>query len=156
MSTNAENHYRERLGVPTRWWLFLGLFLVSLWLALVVSTPPTVMAVVTLVTTLLGVALLRGYGSVLLQVDDEALRAGRAHLEWGSCGPASALDAEATRRLRGVDADARAFLLLRPYVATSVRVAVDDATDPTPYWMLSTRHPDRLAESINRARVLAD
>jgi hypothetical protein len=37
-----------------------------------------------------------------------------------------------------------------------VRVEVDDPADPTPYWMLSTREPRRLAESINAARVLAD
>ena len=55
------------------------------------------------------------------------------------------LDADATRRAAGVDADARAFLLLRPYLKRSVRVEITDPADPAPYWLVSTRHPDELA-----------
>lgn len=158
MSTSApaEPRYRERLRVPLRWWLLLVLFVLSLWLAVAVSTPPTVMWVVSGLGTALGVALLLGYGAARVEVADDALRAGRARLEWACCGPATALDPETTHRILGVDADARAFLLVRPYLATAVRVDVQDPADPTPYWVLSSRRPDRLAASINSARVLAD
>jgi hypothetical protein len=150
------SRYRERLRVPARWWALLLLFLASLWLALAVSTAPLVAGGAGVLATALGTGLLLGYGGARIEVDAAALRAGRAHLEWACCGPATALDPDATRRLGGVDADARAFLLLRPYLATAVRVEVRDPADPTPYWMLSTRHPQRLAASINAARVLAD
>jgi hypothetical protein len=50
----------------------------------------------------------------------------------------------------GVDADARAFLLLRPYLKRSLKVQVLDPADPTPYWLLSTRRPAKLAEALNR------
>jgi hypothetical protein len=50
-----------------------------------------------------------------------------------------------------VDADARAYLLLRPYVKQSVQVPVEDPADPTPYWMLSTRRPHDLATAITEA-----
>jgi Protein of unknown function (DUF3093) len=148
--------YSERLYVPARWWFLLLLFLASLWLALAVSTPPPVMLASTTLAVLLGSGLLLGYGAVRVEATDTGLRAGRARLEWAYCGPATALDAEATRRLRGVDADPRAFLLLRPYIATAVRVQVVDADDPTPYWMLSTRDPEGLAEAVNAARMLSD
>lgn len=148
--------YRERLRVPVRWWLVLLLFLASLWLALAVSTPPLLALGGTLLTGAVGAGLLLGYGSARVEVGESALRAGRARLEWPYCGPATALHAHAACRLHGVDADPRAFLLVRPYIPTAVRVDVDDPADPTPYWMLSTRHPDRLAASINSARVLAD
>ncbi len=148
--------YRERLRVPVLWWVLLLLFLASVWAALAVSTAPLVMGITSAVAVAVGAGLLVGYGAVRIEVGDSALRAGRAHLEWAWCGPATALDAQESRRLRGVEADARAFLLLRPYIATAVRVEVTDPDDPTPYWMLSTRHPQRLAESINQARVLAD
>jgi hypothetical protein len=148
--------YRERLRVPVLWWVLLLLFLASVWAALAVSTAPLVMGIASALAVVVGAGLLLGYGAARIEVGDTALRAGRANLEWASCGPATALDPNASRRLRGVDADARAFLLLRPYVATAVRVEVTDPDDPTPYWMLSTRHPQRLAESINEARVLAD
>ena len=45
----------------------------------------------------------------------------------------------------GVDADARAFLLLRPYLKRAVQVEIADPADPTPYWLVRTRHPDELA-----------
>lgn len=156
ISAAAASPYRERLRVPVRWWLLLLLLLAGVWLAVVVSTPTSVMAAVTVPTAAVGAAVLLGYGSARVEVTRAALHAGRARLEWPCCGPATPLDAEATRRLHGVSADPRAFLLVRPYIATAVRVEVEDPADPTPYWMLSTRHPERLAESINAARVLAD
>ena len=51
------------------------------------------------------------------------------------------LDPRASRRVVGVEADARAFLLIRPYLKESVRVWLDDPEDPTPYWVVSTRQP---------------
>lgn len=156
ISPEVAPRYRERLYVPARWWGLLLLFLFGLWLAFVVSTPALVMLAVTLLGTALGVGLLLGYGAAPVEVTDRALVAGRARLEWECCGPATALSAEESRRLHGVDADPRAYLLVRPYVATSVRVEVRDPADPTPYWMLSSRRPEALAESINAARVLAD
>jgi len=61
------------------------------------------------------------------------------------------LDAEAMRLQAGRDADARAFLLLRPYLKRGVRVDLTDPTDPAPYWLISSRHPDRLAAALVRA-----
>ena len=65
-------------------------------------------------------------------------------------GRPSALDADATRRLAGSEADARAYLLLRPYLKRAVRVEITDPADPTPYWLLSTRHPDRAGQAVDR------
>ena len=62
------------------------------------------------------------------------------------------LDREETRRVHGVDADARAFLLTRPYLHRSVQVPLHDPSDPTPYWLLSTRHPERLAAALTGSR----
>lgn len=157
MSTAAgTSGYRETLHAPVRWWLLLLLFLASLWLALLVSAPPVVVWSSSAVGVALGAGVLVGYGAARIEVTDDGLRAGRARLEWRYCGAAEALDVSASHRLAGVEADHRAFLLLRPYIRTAVRVEVADAADPTPYWMLSTRHPQRLADAINAARVVAD
>jgi hypothetical protein len=58
------------------------------------------------------------------------------------------LDVEATRLTAGRDADARAYLLLRPYLKRSVRVEITDPADPTPYWLVATRHPTQLAAAL--------
>jgi hypothetical protein len=39
-------------------------------------------------------------------------------------------------------------------VRGGVRVDVADPDDPTPYWLVSSRHPDKLAEAL-RAEVVA-
>ena len=44
-----------------------------------------------------------------------------------------------------------AYLLLRPYVGRAVRVEVVDPHDPTPYWVVASRHPDALAACLNAA-----
>ncbi len=141
-------HYSERLRVPLRWWVQGTMLVASLWLAVVVALPGPAAWTVTGVATALLVALLLGYGAARISVDDGQLRAGRARIEGHHLGAATALDPEATRRLAGTEADARAYLLLRPYLKRAVRVDVTDPADPTPYWLLSTRHPDQLAEAV--------
>ena len=59
------------------------------------------------------------------------------------------MDAEGARALQTHQADARAFLLLRSYVRTAVRVENVDPADPTPYLYLSTRKPEELAAAVN-------
>jgi hypothetical protein len=157
VSTSAVGSgYREHLRVPVRWWVLMLLMLASLWVALAAATPPVVLLAIAAVSTGAGAAALLAYGRARVEVETHALHAGRARLEWWACGPATALDGPAARRLHGVDADPRAYLLVRPYIATAVRVDVDDPDDPTPYWLVSSRRAPRLAECINRARVLAD
>jgi hypothetical protein len=53
----------------------------------------------------------------------------------------------------GPAADARAYLLLRPYLKRAVKVQITDPADPTPYWLVSSRHPEALAGALNAART---
>ncbi|WP_345267063.1 DUF3093 domain-containing protein [Nocardioides nanhaiensis] len=147
MSDRALLH-RERLGVPLRWWVQGTMLVASLWLALVVATPPVVAYGVTLVALLLLAAALISFGSARIEVAHDELRAGRARIEARHLGRAHALDAEQTGRVAGREADARAFLLLRPYLPRAVRVEITDPADPAPYWLLSTRHPEDLARAL--------
>ncbi|HEY5420452.1 MAG TPA: DUF3093 family protein, partial [Marmoricola sp.] len=39
-------------------------------------------------------------------------------------------------------------LATRPYLKAAVRVPVSDPDDPAPYWLVGTRHPDRLAAAL--------
>ena len=140
--------YSERLGVPLRWWVQGTMLVASLWLALVVAVPGPVPWVVTGLALALLAAALVSYGSARVRVEDGVLHAGRAHIDVSLLGDVRALDADETRRAAGVEADARAFLLLRPYLKRAVKVHLSDPTDPTPYWLVSSRHPDRLAAAL--------
>jgi hypothetical protein len=121
------------------------MLLASLWLAFIVSMPALAAWTATAVLVLITFAGFAWLGSARVEVRDGMLYAGPAHISLGLLGPVEPLDAEETRRVHGVDADARAFLLTRPYLKRSVLVPVLDSADRTPYWLISTRHPDRLA-----------
>lgn len=140
--------YAERLTVPLRWWVQGTMLVASLWLATVVALPPMVSWLVTGAALALMAALLISYGAARIEVAEGSLRAGHARIDVVHLGAATALDADAARRLAGVDADARAFLLLRPYLKRAVRVDVLDPADPAPYWLLSTRRPEALAAAL--------
>jgi len=143
--------YDERLGVPLRWWALATMFLASMLLAFLVATPTWVALTG---TALLSAAVLGGfwsYGKARVTVHDGVLTAGRARISVEHVGAVEALDADATHRLAGRDADARAYLLLRPYLRRAVRIAIVDPADPTPYWLVSTRRPVRLAAALTDA-----
>ncbi len=144
--------YAERLAVPLRWWVQGTMLVASLWLATIVALPPAAAWVVAGLALALMAALMLGYGAARISVADGRLHAGRAQISAEHLGPAVALDADATRRLAGPEADARAYLLLRPYLKRAVRVDITDPADPAPYWLLSSRRPDELAGVIDTLR----
>lgn len=145
--------YAERLTVPLRWWVQSTMLVASFWLAVVVALPAAAAWLVTAVATALVMAALLSFGAARITVDAGVLRAGRAHIPLTQLGAARALDAETMRRQAGVDADARAYLLLRPYLKRGVRVDVTDPADPAPYWLLSTRRPDELVAALAKVDV---
>jgi hypothetical protein len=149
-TTSDPATYRERLGVPFRWWVQGTMLVATLWLALVVAVPGAVAWPVTGAALLLLAACFLSYGGARIVVGNGELRAGRAHISSVYLGAAEALDAEQTRRVAGVEADARAYLLLRPYLKRAVRIEITDPADPAPYWLVSTRHPDQLAGALTR------
>jgi hypothetical protein len=140
--------YDERLGVPLRWWALATMFLASMLIAFLVATPAWVAVAGTAVLVALVLALFLGYGAARVSVRDGVLTAGRARISLEHVGEVEALDAARTRLLAGREADARAFLLLRPYLSRAVRIGIDDPADPTPYWLVSSRRPDRLAAAL--------
>ncbi|HSF38053.1 MAG TPA: DUF3093 domain-containing protein [Nocardioides sp.] len=145
--------YAERLTVPLRWWVQGTMFVASLWLAVLAATPESVAWSVTAVAMAVMVALFVIYGRPRVSVDGTTFRAGRAHIPLELVGPATALDADGVRRQAGVDADARAYLLLRPYLKRGVRVDIADPADPTPYWLVSSRRPDALVSALEAGRT---
>jgi hypothetical protein len=120
----------------------------SLWLALVVALPEPLAWSITGFAMLLLAGALAWYGDARIIVQDGWLRAGRARIEARHLGAVDALDKERSRAVAGPEADARAYLLLRPYLKRSVRIEITDRSDPTPYWLVSSRHPDTLARVL--------
>ncbi|MEV7289837.1 DUF3093 domain-containing protein [Streptomyces sp. NPDC093252] len=144
--------YEERLTAPKTWW---GIsLLVGIGLALTLlpfGTLPLLGGLVggTAVAAVAG----SSYGSVRIRVVGGALVAGEAKIPVTALGEAHVLDREEAAAWRTHKADVRAFMLLRAYIPTAVRIEVTDPEDPTPYLYLSTRHPEELIEAVRGARA---
>ncbi|MDC0772055.1 DUF3093 domain-containing protein [Streptomyces sp. HD] len=144
--------YEERLTAPRSWWLIS--FLVGLSLALIVLPFGTLPMLVGLVGgTAAAAVVASSYGSIRIRVVGDQLIAGEAKIPVRALGEAHVMDQEEARAWRTHKADTRAFLLLRAYIPTALRVEVTDPEDPTPYLYLSTREPERLAEAIKTAKA---
>jgi hypothetical protein len=145
--------YRERLRAPVSWWLVVtGCVLLcgtTLWAGL--SLLAAAMIYVGLEAAC-ALALL-GWGAATIEVTEHDLKAGAQRLPLASIAEVSALDAAATKVLRGPRADPAAYMLLRPYLKASVYVEVAGRPVGRPYWLIATRRPAELAAAIDRAKA---
>ncbi|MFT4285235.1 MAG: DUF3093 domain-containing protein, partial [Protaetiibacter sp.] len=87
-----------------------------------------------------------------IEVRDGELRAARARPPLSVVGGVRAAHGADAVRERGTGLHADAWLLIRGWIPDVVRVELDDPADPTPYWLLSSRRPDALAQAIDAAR----
>jgi hypothetical protein len=83
-----------------------------------------------------------------VEVAGGELRAGRAHVPVSLLDNATPLTGDALRAALGPGLDARAYVCLRGWVHSAVRVELADPDDPTPYWIVSTRRPDRVLSAL--------
>ena len=142
--------FRERLTVPIIWWVLAGLFSLSVLIAVGAYLGP-VWGVGTSVATLLVAAAIFGSASIVISVDEMEIKVGRATIEHAYIAACRALNAEETRGRTGIEADARAHMVVRPYIKTAVEITLNDPEDPVPYWLVSTRQPQRLAAAMQDA-----
>jgi len=144
--------YEERLNAPPSWWLIS--FLLGVAMALVFLPFGVLPLLGGLVGgTAVAAVVTSSYGSVRIRVVGDSLIAGDAKIPVSALGEAVIMDQEEARAWRTFKADTRAFMLLRAYVPTALRVEVTDPEDPTPYLYLSTREPERLAAALEAARA---
>lgn len=141
-------HYRERLWAPASWWLIGLFFPVSFATAVGLTFGPAISLAGGGLVALLVAGGLLWYGSTAIVVDDDSLRVGPYRLEAEYLGEVQAHTAAQTRNRLGPDADRRALLVMRGYLPASVEIAIADAADPHPYWLVSTRRPDELAQAL--------
>ncbi|WP_221349131.1 DUF3093 domain-containing protein [Streptomyces beigongshangae] len=146
--------YEERLTAPRSWWLVCLLAGLSMALILLPFGPLPILGGLAGGTAVAAVVV-SSYGSARIRVVGGSLIAGDARIPVSALGEAHVLDPEEARAWRSFKADARAYMLLRAYVPTALRVDVTDPADPTPYVYLSTREPERLAAALDAARATA-
>lgn len=80
--------------------------------------------------------------------DGVELWAGNAHLPATVVSRSAVVPRSAKSAALGRQLDPAAFVLHRNWVGPMVLVVLDDPDDPTPYWLVSSRHPDRVLAAL--------
>lgn len=148
------SRYRERVW-PSAWVFLVGLIAVP---SIMLVFAPFNLAVGTIAgcAVYLGIVAILVSSSPVIEVTDDQLRVGSARIPLRYTGAVTANETrDAARLAAGPRLDSRAWLCLRGWVSTSVRVDVTDDNDPVPYWLFSSRHPVQVRAAINAARSAA-
>jgi hypothetical protein len=145
--------YRERLRVP--WWWWLPAFGLAALLALEVNQGiknlpdwvafAVLLPVAGVVLTWLGridVRVLRN------EAGETELWVGAAHLPASVIARSAEVPRSAKSAALGRQLDPAAYVVHRAWVGPMVLVVLDDDDDPTPYWLVSCRRPDRVLEAL--------
>lgn len=142
--------YRERLLPGPS--LFIALLLVIPAIALVLTPISAEIAVPVAIISYVLLALVSLLLSPSVRVEDGVLTAGRAQIPVSQLGAVELLGAESLRAAIGPGLDARSFLLVRGWIHRGVKIENIDPADPAPQWILTTRHPEKLAIAIETAQ----
>ena len=143
--------YRERIWPSP--WVFVATALVipaSLLVFLPINQLAGAIVAVVLYAAIVIVLLAT---SPLIEVVAGELIAGRARVPVDLISAVSAFTGDEATLQRGRLLDARAWLLIRGWVSPVVKIELSDVSDPTPYWIISTRSPDALVVAIASART---
>lgn len=140
-------HYRERLW-PAPWLYFATALVIpaSLLVFLPIDLGVGIGVAVALYAGCVGLLLA---ASPTITVTAHELVAGRARIPLALVGPVTQFTGVEATAERGPRLDARAWLLIRGWVDPVVRIEISDPEDPTPYWLVSTRHPAELAAALD-------
>ena len=139
--------YHEVIRAPL--WLlaivyfFMLTLVISLWAALGNGA-----ALISLVVLTAALVWIYSASTLTIEVDNEELRVGKAHISLNLIGECINLDNEAIKRVRTRDADPRAFLAIRFWAQQGIQVEIKDKNDPTPYWLISSNAGAQLIKAI--------
>jgi hypothetical protein len=88
----------------------------------------------------------------VIKVGRTTLTVGRASIPRTLLGKIDEIAKDEIFQERGPKLDPAAYKVFQGTVKTALKIAIKDANDPTPYWIISTRKPAQLA-TVLRATV---
>jgi hypothetical protein len=144
--------YRERLLVPVSYWLLAVPVVLTLGGEAYFFVDGFIPLLVIGLLFVIVAAFLLQWSSATIEVTGAVLRAGKDTLALSDASDVLALDEQQATALRGPRADPSAHILLRPYLRRAVYIGLADPAAGVPYWLVATRHPERLAAAIDSAR----
>ena len=85
-----------------------------------------------------------------ITIDGQELRIDQAHIEIKYLGGVEKLTSSQMRLLRTRDADPAAFLAIKFWLSTGVKITISDPRDPTPYWLVTSKRGEEIAALLNK------
>lgn len=144
--------YRERLWVPWWWWpLGFGLAaVIALEVNQGVPALPDWLPFAVLFVLAAGTLLWLGRMEIRVTDGDDGVQlwTGEAHLPVTVIARSAEVPRSAKSAALGRQLDPAAYVLHRAWVGPMVLVVLDDPDDPTPYWLVSCRHPQRVLSAL--------
>lgn len=134
--------YREKLG-PS-WWMVAALFLFVPATSLIFFPLSVALGLVVGVALWLGSVGVLWFFAPTIWIDESELRAGAARIDHNLIGSMEIFTHREATAARGPLLDARAWLVIRPWVDPVVKIMLTDPHDPTPYWLVSSKKPEDL------------
>ncbi|BBY08122.1 membrane protein [Mycobacterium noviomagense] len=138
--------------MPWWWWpLGFGLAaLIAFEVNLGIRSLPDWLPFVVLFAVAAAALLWLGRFEIRVTVGDSGVElwAGQAHLPVTVIARSAEVPRSAKSAALGRQLDPAAYVLHRGWVGPMVLVVLDDPDDPTPYWLVSCRHPDRVLSAL--------
>lgn len=141
-------HYmRETLRWP--WWFTLivtGLdfsIVIALWAGL-----GNLSAIIGAFGTMSLSAFFYQFTSLTIEIDEQRLRVGSAHIERHHLGSIETLDRSQMQFFLREGFDTNAYYAIRFWVKTGLRVSINDPRDPTTSWIISTKRTAEIQQEL--------
>ena len=136
--------FKEVLRPPIWVLAFIYFLLLSLVIALWAAFDNTI-AFTSFVAATIAIIYIAYAMRSTITFDGEELRIDRAHIESKYLGKVTILDSEAMRLLRTRNADPAAYLAIKFWTPTGIKIEVTDTRDPTPYWLITSKRGEEIA-----------
>lgn len=141
--------YSERLWAPLSWWLIGAAVAVSLIVAVGAWTSLTTGIIVAVIIVVAVVAAFLKAGSVRIVVTDDGFGVGRSWIEWCWVDRVRGIDATTMNSVMRSSHQVGSFLVTRPWIRSGLVLRLADPADPHQAWIVSTRHPEKLAAVVS-------
>jgi hypothetical protein len=126
------------------YFLFLSVVL-SVWAAFDNRATMITLAISTLALIWIAFAM-----QTVITFDGQTLRIDKANIESQYLGKVTLLDKTAMRLLRTRDADPAAYLAIKFWEPSGLRIDLNDPRDKTPYWLITSKRGEEIAALLNR------
>ncbi|WP_459970583.1 DUF3093 domain-containing protein [Mycobacterium sp. MUNTM1] len=147
--------YRERLWVPWWWWppAFALAAIIAFEFNMGVTRASSWWPYAALFAVAAAALLWLGRIEIRVTADPAApgevqLWAGQAHLPVTVISRSAEIAPSAKSAALGRQLDPAAYVLHRAWVGPMILAVLDDPDDPTPYWLVSCRHPERVLSAL--------